>query len=161
MISNCLQSLGADEGAVMLLTYCDLSIEQIPLSRLEEAKAIVMEVGGLPLLIAGLAGYLSQSKVSFQEILAELKKSRTYFRRLICSAATASTNYQYEKPLTAVFAIALEALHSPARNVIEIMAMLSPDKIPLDVVSADLEEEDMRFLDLNHPSEVHAYCCAC
>ncbi|KAK0739005.1 hypothetical protein B0T21DRAFT_449243 [Apiosordaria backusii] len=94
------------------------------------AKAISMEVDGLPLLLVGLGGFMSQSYTSLGEILDTLQRARFYSSHIFSNNASSSAAFQYERPLQLVFQLSLDRLPEAARRVIRVMALLSPEEIP-------------------------------
>jgi hypothetical protein len=92
------------DGSAMLLQY--LNKEGTP-KAIQQAEAISKEVDGLPLLLVGLAGYIGQSRLSFEEILRILRHKREHTRRLLTNESTTSINFQYEHPIQMVYDFAL------------------------------------------------------
>ncbi|KAK3324482.1 hypothetical protein B0T19DRAFT_443896 [Cercophora scortea] len=141
-----LTSLTEDQGAALLIQY--LSME--PNSRDQDAsiaRAISREVGGLPLLLVGLAGYTVDSDTPLADILDEMKKPWHRSDNIIESLSLDSASFQYERPLRMAFAVAFSKLPPIALAVLQIMSMLSPDSITEDIVSVDLEDPSLSFLE--------------
>jgi hypothetical protein len=132
-----LKSLKTDKGLNLLLNYVNPrpSEENVTL-----AKAISSDVDGMPLLLVGLAGYMTQSHRSLREILGILKSFRPNTKRMMSSDSINSAIFQYERPIRRVFDLALAAIQPPARAVLDVMSMLSPDIVPEDMVSTIIQD---------------------
>lgn len=118
-----LEPFSDEDGSAMYLNKEGTS------KAIQQAEAISKEVDGLPLLLVGLAGYIGQSRLSFQEILRILRDKREHTRRLLTNGSTTSINFQYERPIQMVYDFALQGLPQLARDVLNILSMLSPDKV--------------------------------
>jgi len=70
-----LAPLNQEEGSALLLQYLP-QVDSSQDSQVDLAKAISREVDGLPLLLVGLGGFMSQSYTSMPEVLQTLKHSR-------------------------------------------------------------------------------------
>ena len=82
-------------------------------------------VGGLPLAITTIGGYIHQTDLILSEVLREMKQSNDIW--------SSSGNYlvqNYEKTLRTVFDIVLKELEPEARGLLQILAFLNPDCIP-------------------------------
>ncbi|KAM5368717.1 hypothetical protein ACJZ2D_009383 [Fusarium nematophilum] len=99
---------------------------------MELARSISKEVDNLPLLLVGLGGSLSQNYLSLKETLETLKREAAPLRRLLSN----KTPVQYERPVQFVFQLSFSRLPQAARQVIGIMAMLSPNDIPESMIMA-------------------------
>jgi len=114
---------GPDDGAHLLQKYLDSSTVSF-----EDARELSKLVGGLPLSIAHIAGFLVESG-------ATLKEFKDIFHRRDGSVVwrgSGSATYSYEKSLETAFDIALEALTEKdpfGRDLLDIMAFLDPDSI--------------------------------
>ncbi|KAI9710040.1 MAG: hypothetical protein M1828_002228 [Chrysothrix sp. TS-e1954] len=96
-----------------------------------EAQKISKEVDGMPLLLVGLAGCITQSQRSLEEVLQILSKSsRADARRMMANESMTLTTFQYGRPMRTVYDLVLRALSQRARDFLNILAMLSPDMIP-------------------------------
>jgi hypothetical protein len=144
-----LVSLRADEGCHLLLSYLPENRHTQDPSCVSIATAISQQVGGLPVLLVGLAGYISNSHMSLGEVLDIFKQSRNESRQILHDKSTSSTTFQYERPSQMVFNMALQALPAAARQVINIMAMLAADAIPESLLQCDIDEPKLAFLGFN------------
>lgn len=128
-----IKAMNDEDGAGLLLSHLRASaayMKACPVDR-ETAKQVSMLVGGLPLAVAHIAGYLRGSKESMVTFI-EMFKSREISK--IWRKGNMPTTHDYDKSLGTVFKIALKALSTDARHLMDIFAFLSPDNIPLDMV---------------------------
>ncbi|KAI4251991.1 MAG: hypothetical protein LQ352_004528 [Teloschistes flavicans] len=105
-----------------------------------ETSAIV---GGLPLAIATIGGYIKESESSVEEFLQIMKRSSNAWED------TQHTKLKhYERTLGTVFDIALNELkkYPAARKLIDILAFLNPDNIPEGILVAPHDSEEVKFL---------------
>ena len=134
-----LQSLNEERGAKLLFSY----LERDPTDETgsDLAHEISAIVGGLPLAITTIGGYINDSGSSLKEFLGIMKQSsnaweETHDKKL----------KNYERTLSTVFEIALKELPSNARNLIIILAFLNPDSIPEEILLAVDDSEEVKFL---------------
>lgn len=114
-----------DEGAQSLLKYLKISD-----GNRNEAKEISSLVGGLPLALVQVAGYIQKSKASLGEFIASYKS------RFISPSIWDSKD-TYGKSLETVFDIALGSLRAAdhdARDLLDILALFNPDQISEDII---------------------------
>lgn len=137
-----LESFAKNSSRELLLKHlpAHMNTDRSP-ENMAAADAICHEIDGLPLLIVGLAGYISQTQLSLSEVLALLRQTRDKAERLLNSNSSAVTISQYGKPMHMVFSLALDALPPVARRTLDIMAMLSPDAIPEQVIAAGFQDQ--------------------
>ncbi|CAF9904093.1 MAG: hypothetical protein ALECFALPRED_004841 [Alectoria fallacina] len=84
-------------------------------------------VGGLPIAIAHMAGYMFTSKTNPKELQQMLETGELYD---IWSKSKTWTTPQYEQTLDMVWHIALQELSTSARELLYVISMLNPDGIP-------------------------------
>ena len=150
--SIALKSLPSKASVSLLRSLLPVSICE------EDATQIAAEVGGLPLLLVHLAGIMTESHYSTSDILHILRERGDETKAILHhdsndSAAyqyvsTQSEHLQYQKPMEVVWALALKSLTEPARNVLELMSMMSPDNVPEKLFQEDLPDPDLQFLDI-------------
>lgn len=134
-----LQSFHEELGAKLLFKY----LERDPADETEKglARETSAIVGGLPLAIATIGGYINESESSVEEFLDIMKRS---------SNAWDDTQHtkmkHYEKTLGTVFDIALKELPTGTRSLIDILAFLNPDSIPEGILIAPHDNEEVKFL---------------
>ncbi|KAL9015104.1 MAG: hypothetical protein Q9173_000285 [Seirophora scorigena] len=105
-----------------------------------ETSAIV---GGLPLAIATIGGYIKESESSVEEFLQIMKRSSNAWED------TQHTKLKhYERTLGTVFNTALSELknYPAARKLINILAFLNPDNIPKGILVSPHDNEKVKFL---------------
>jgi hypothetical protein len=130
-----IKSLDAEQGARLLLTarYPDT---EPPEGESAAASDLSTELGGLPLAIAHIGGYIAQSSYTlarFQEIAKQRYPQ-------IWMAEAPSTIRDYQKRLAIVWDFALEQLSQDAAILIDILAFLNPDGVPEEMLLAELKE---------------------
>ncbi|KAK2594152.1 hypothetical protein QQS21_008151 [Conoideocrella luteorostrata] len=122
-----LHPLNVEEGSELLLRYLP---EEAGSTQIKLVKELCQEVDCLPLLLVALGGFISQSYMhtALPDILRSLS-SRVSAHHILSDPSTRSAAFQYEKPVSRVFRLALDKLPTAAQNVFNIMAMLSPEDI--------------------------------
>lgn len=105
------------------------------------ARDIAEIVGGLPLAVTTIAGYISESDSSPEEFLAVMKRSSNAWQE---SKNTRTRNYN--KTLGTVFNVALGELPVNARRLINILAFLNPDCVPEALLLGAPETKEFEFL---------------
>lgn len=139
-----LQSFNTGDGSTLLLKYSGRTPENTERGRklIAEAEGISKEVDGLPLLLVGLAGYITQSRISLQDVHLILSQPlRGDARRMLKNEATNSSTHQYGKPVRMVYDLALRALSEVARDHLDVLAMFSPDSVCETMLSDKLEDQ--------------------
>ena len=119
-----LRSLSEDEGAKLLLSYLPRSDQS---DRYEQARSISHELGGLPLAIVHIAGYLRQSQVPLARFLKEYQAA---YSPKVADNYTGLYKAQYEKTYSNVWSFALNELPADARDFLDTLAFFSPDSVP-------------------------------
>lgn len=140
-----LEAFNEDEGSELILNLIDLGRPNYPPERVEAAKALSNQLGGLPLLLSHVAGFLQSSKCSLGDILKDLQEPSS-FKQIWGFDSTNSTNFQYGEPMRKVWNLALKALTGEAFTTLQIMAMLSPDGIAEDLLIGEWEDGALDFL---------------
>lgn len=134
-----LQSFNQEVGAGLLFKY----LERQPVDEAEDnlARETSEIVGGLPLAIATIGGYINESESSVEEFLSVMKRSSNAWQD------TQNTKMKhYEKTLGTVFEIALKELPPASRKLINILAFLNPDSIPEEILLSPHEDKEVKFL---------------
>ncbi|MCJ1398272.1 hypothetical protein MMC11_001469 [Xylographa trunciseda] len=134
-----LNSFDDEWGARLLFKY----LERDPADEIEEslAREISQIVGGLPLAIATIGGYINESESSVKEFLHIMKRSSHAW-----TDSQHTKTKHYERTLGTVFDIALKELPEGPRILINILAFLNPDSIPEDILLAPQDTEEVAFL---------------
>ncbi|KAL6695296.1 hypothetical protein J3F84DRAFT_408260 [Trichoderma pleuroticola] len=129
-----LRPFGPTDGSKLLLVQVSTGAYG-DVTKKEEA-ALAMEisnnVGGLPLWINALGGFVAQSQCTLLECLDIYKAS---FRSL--DEGTKGGGWIYEKTPTKVFDLAFSRLSEDAKTLLYILAFLNPDGVPESMLSID------------------------
>lgn len=91
------------------------------------AECVSSMVGGLPIAIAHMAGYMFTSKTKLKELQQRLGTEEAYH---IWLKPKTWTTPLYEQTLDRVWQIALEELPAAAIELLYAISMLNPDTIP-------------------------------
>ncbi|KAF5657124.1 pfs domain-containing protein [Fusarium heterosporum] len=123
-----LQPLTATEGSKLIQNYLRRGD-----SEQQSAEQLSTTLGGMPLAIVHFTGYISRSQCPIEHITANLDhrlKSSKIFKMKgnITSAAR-----KYEHTLSTVWDLAFRRLSDDARLLLEYIAFLDPDDIPVDI----------------------------
>ncbi|KAI0901758.1 hypothetical protein F4806DRAFT_490232 [Annulohypoxylon nitens] len=121
-----IKDLTRDEGADLL--FACLQRSAVDEEEREYARMISDLLGGLPLALTTIGGYLHQTKDAIFNFFNYLKTSSNAW-----VASAVGPAKQYEKTLATVYDIALRELSSDARMLINILAFLNPDYITEDL----------------------------
>ena len=109
----------------------------------EAAKSVADVVDGLPLAIATIGGYIQQSEISIPAFLDHVKRSSKAWE-----ASAIGPAKRYERTLQTVFDIALgELVNQPYHPdmMINVLAFLNPDGIPLEIFTAHFKKPLYNF----------------
>lgn len=112
------------------------------------AMAVSNEVGGLPLLISHVSGFIGMPddpKVALRDALHELQVPSS-LKTIYAFDSTTSTNFQYGQPMSKVWKKALEALTSEALTTIRIISMLGSEGVHKDILSGEWGDPELDFL---------------
>lgn len=131
------------EGAHLLISQIDGDENADDV--LESADLICRAIGGLPLAIVHVAGYIRQSQISLKDFLVLLQNRRHTAR--IFNEETAP--FQYEKNLRVVHDIALQQLTPESLKLAQVLAMLSPEGVPKEMLSAGSDDPTLGFLEVD------------
>ncbi|KAI0536690.1 P-loop containing nucleoside triphosphate hydrolase protein [Xylaria digitata] len=105
----------------------------------QTARRISTELGGLPLLISRIAGYVEGTKAPLDRILNNLQQP-SGFKRIWANDSTTSINSQHKESMAKVWKLALNALNPEALQILRITAMLSPDGVHEDLLFGDWQD---------------------
>jgi hypothetical protein len=108
---------------------------------LEDARKISDLVDGLPLALATIGGYMNQVGTSVSTYYHNLKTSSKAWE-----ASAIGPAKQYEKKLETVFDMAFKELPEKARNVLNMLAFLNPDRIPEEMFYRNMGKPTLDFL---------------
>ncbi len=107
------------------------------------AKKIVEVLGGLPLAINQISGFVAQQKLALEDFLPlyERNSEKIDKRRLIRG--------DYEHTLSTVWELALGQLSGPSSTLQQLLAFFDPDKVHESVLregSEEVHDDDFAFL---------------
>ena len=132
-------SFTSDEGSICVFKH----LERDPLDADERnsAKALTRLVGGSPLALATVGGYVGPlSNYSLSDFLKDFNK-----KSLFWNCEDVGTVRAYEKSLATVFDIALDELDDDARRLLEVLAFLDPDGVPEDILHVFFEDSEHKM----------------
>lgn len=135
-----LQSLNASDGSTLLLNY--LGKASVDNEDLAKAYEISQFVGGLPLAITVIGGYMNMSNTTLAEFLGHLKRSSKIWGKKIYTNPVDD----YDHTLGAVFDVAVSELGEASLALIRLLAFLNPDAIPEQMLISDHRDESLAFL---------------
>jgi hypothetical protein len=129
-----LKSLKLDSGSQLLLRHLQRDHTASDEEK-EHAMDIVDMFGCLPLAIAHIGGYISESKCT----LKEFKEMATQRYSFLWEGDAPATLYQYDKRLDLVWDFALEELPPDAKTLIYTMAFMNPDFMSEDMLMSQFK----------------------
>lgn len=124
--------LDDEEGARLLLSYIRHDNQS---DVFEQAKLICQELGGLPLAIVHVAGYVTQSQIPLARFLQDF---RVAYSQDLEDTDTDLVESEYERTYDTVWSMALTDLPQGARDFIDTLAFFNADKVPEEVFLTDL-----------------------
>lgn len=138
-------------GEEMLLHYLDRDVEKDPEKHL--ANEISAFMSGLPVAIAQVAGYVSYSGYTLEELIETFRQWRR--RTGVATneaddlpAAFLETSVSYEGTLAMVWEVTLRELSQDARDVLNVMAYLNCAAVPRDMLWRTHDDPNLHFLDI-------------
>lgn len=145
-----LDPLNQQAGAEMLLRYLDRDVRADPERHL--ALEISAFVGGLPVAISQIAGYISYSQYTLEELIETFRQWRKRTGVATDEAddlpvAFREASFTYEGALQMVWEVTLRELTEDARDIINLLAYLNCGSVPQDMLWRMHEDEILQFLD--------------
>ncbi|KAG9248058.1 hypothetical protein BJ878DRAFT_532187 [Calycina marina] len=147
------QPFDDDTGSEMLLNLVGLDANVA--SNQEKAKAITNTLGGLPLALSQIGGFISQRKLPLQDFIPIYERNAAK----IDSKRTGITDYDHT--LSTVWEISLTKLSGDSLKLLNMLAFFEPDSISEVVFTESakvLRDRDFEFLtdelDLGDAEEV-------
>jgi hypothetical protein len=126
-----LSPLQAQDGGALLLKHLRIPLtESSP--RFKAAVAIADTVGGLPVAISHIAGYIEKSQSTLGEF-NEMYATREQSNR-IWSEDCQNWTHQYQLTLETTWDIALQELPPKPRALINVLAMLDAEAVSEDLL---------------------------
>lgn len=145
-----LNPLYQQAGSEMLLSYLGRDTMRDPEKDL--AKEVSVFVGGLPVAIAHVAGYVTFSEITLEELIETFREWRK--RTGIATdeaddlpASFREASFSYDETLAMVWEVTLRELTEDARDLLNILAHLNCEAVPQRMLWALHDEPSLRFLD--------------
>ena len=123
------EGLNQDDSVTLLLKYSKQ--QTLNETKMSAAKGVSALVGGLPLAITIIAGYLTQPVNDIVRFHETLERSTGHSEHEVAPSAS-----QVRAALEAVLSTVLRALPEQSRQLVEIFAFLNPDHIHTDMFKA-------------------------
>ena len=117
--------LSRSEGSSMLIWF--LRLENTVFEQ-EIAMKVSDELGGLPLALSQMSGYMKTHRYSMARFL-KLYQSEGAAEEL-SGSTTSLSHYQYKKTLETVWQMSLTSLKDNAKSLVGVCAFLDPDELP-------------------------------
>ncbi|KKO97403.1 hypothetical protein THAR02_10491 [Trichoderma harzianum] len=146
-----LSTLEPSEGARFLLD--EIAGDGDPQTDMENARLISEALGGHPLSIVHVAGYIAQSHISLEAFL-HLFENRQRIARILSQETTL---LQYERNMEVVHDIALQELDAPSLMLAQILSMLCSEGVPREMLLVDADHGDrlLGFLEFDDEASFH------
>ena len=146
-----LETFGEEDGSTMLLQYLERRDPKKDPER-ELARQISGLVGGLPVAISHVAGYVSYSECSLAELLEIFKQRRRHTGAATSEdddlpASFRQASFSYDETLAMVWNVTLRELSTDARDLTYILAYLNCEAVPESMLCAVHPEPFLEFLD--------------
>ncbi|KAG9255474.1 uncharacterized protein F5Z01DRAFT_685937 [Emericellopsis atlantica] len=132
-----LSPLTEEQGSRLLLHLQNIS-KPSALTR-DLVRELSSEVGGLPLLLAGLAGYMADSHMSIATTLQAMQRSWNKNDSIIHSIDPHSVTFQYQVPIHKAYDMSLSKLGDFPISVLRVMSILSPDRVSEEPLIVDTD----------------------
>jgi hypothetical protein len=116
----------SEEGSALIREYLNRGE-----SEKDFASQLSTELGGLPLAIAHFAGYVANSQCSIEYILESLQERKKSSQ--IWSIHSLTSAGDSNLILETVWDLAFRRLSADAKELLNIIAFLDPDRIPIDM----------------------------
>ena len=146
-----LETFGQEDGSIMLLQYLERPNPKHHPER-SLAEEISALVGGLPVAISHVAGYVAYSQCSLSELLEIFKQRRRHTGAAVTEdddlpASFRQASFSYDETLAMVWNVTLRELSADARDLTYILAYLNCEAVPESMLSAVHPEPSLEFLD--------------
>jgi hypothetical protein len=145
-----LDPLNQQAGSEMLLRYLGRDVRTDPERHL--ANEISAFVGGLPVAIAHVAGYVSFSQYTLEELIETFRQWRKRTGVATDEAddlpvAFREASFSYDGTLAMVWEVTLRELSQDACDVLNILAYLNCEAVPQKMLWGMHEDPSLHFLD--------------
>jgi hypothetical protein len=136
-----LNSLDVDSGTEAILKL--LRKESAPSTEKAAARELAGALGGLPLAITQISGFIVQQKLSLTSFLSLYQRSATRIHK------RGAPGHQNDHILSTVWTVAIQSLPAESCRFQSLLALLDPDKIHEDVLLTGiphLQSDDFEFV---------------
>jgi hypothetical protein len=146
-----LETFGEEDGSTMLLQYLERA-DPLRDPERDLAQQISGLVGGLPVAISHVAGYVSYSQCSLSELLEIFKQRRRHTGAATSEdddlpASFRQASFSYDETLAMVWNVTLRELSTDARDLTYILAYLNCEAVPESMLCTVHPEAFLEFLD--------------
>ena len=146
-----LGTFGEDEGSDMLVQYLDRASGKTCHDK-GTARSISGLVGGLPVAISHVAGYVAYSRCSLEELLEIFKQRRRHVGVATTEdddlpASFRQSSFSYDETMSVVWNVTLRELPNDSQNLCQILAYLNSEAVPESILCAIHREHFLEFLD--------------
>lgn len=129
-----LRPFGEAEGAEFFLSQ-DMALEDSQ-RNWQLAEDISKELGGHPLALSAMAGYIKSTQISLDDFLQEFRQNREVYMSTNLDDTLQDASFDYEKSLSTCWTISFGPLYGkPAGELLGILALLDPDTITEDILT--------------------------
>lgn len=132
--------MSVQEGQQLFFAHLGRSITAVPQHDVSIATSLSQELGGLPMALAHLAGYISQSQTSLESFRLQFHR-RLQGSEIWNSGPTTTTAFHSQR-LGALWDIAINALDQDSRELLEKVSFLNPDAIPEELLLRGRNDTD-------------------
>ncbi len=133
------------DGSTLILSYLTSGEKDSSSETRDLAKSVSVELGGLPLLLSHIAGFVDESKCPLSDLLESLQQPSS-FKTIWAFDSSLSTNFQYGEPMRKVWQLALQALTPNALATLQLLAMLGTDGVLEELMIGEWADPDLQFL---------------
>jgi hypothetical protein len=135
-------SLEEKEGASMIQLLLENKVSDAQDRHLVEEMAKAL--GGLPLALAQMAGYLRTNHVTVKEFLGNYDNSE--YARTLFGRATSLDHEQHQQTLETVWRLSFEKLSPDAKTLLGIIVFLHPAEMPARIFQIREPRSEMALL---------------
>ncbi|SPQ20350.1 72ddf52e-7113-4ff0-b348-42e636f23ca1 [Thermothielavioides terrestris] len=130
-------ALSEDDGSKLLLKAID--VDHASPADVEHARAISRTLGGLPLALAQIGGFITLRKLSLHEVLPLYER---YSTRIHARKAPGS---DYQHTLSTVWDVSFDKLTETSTALLRLLSFFDPDGIPEDIFLQGSDGLDEKF----------------
>jgi NB-ARC domain len=138
--------LSDEDGTEMLIKA--VGLEKASSIDREHALAISKTLGGLPLALSQIGGFITQRKLRLQDFLSLYER---YYAKIDARKGPGS---EYEHTLSTVWSVSFEKLTENSTRLLNILSFLDPDSISEDIFLKGSQDLDDGFSFLSDEMEL-------